>query len=203
MSKAVELTGMRFGRLVVISKTRSKSGRVAWNCKCDCGNETTPLTTELLKGRTQSCGCLHNDSMSEKFKKHGQYSTRLYKIWSNMIQRCGNPKSDSYYLYGEKGVTVCEEWKDFTSFYGWAIANGYCDSLSIDRIENSKGYCPENCRWATPQQQTDNRGCTRYVTFNGKTQTLKRWAEETGIPYKNLLWRIQKGWSAERALTTK
>lgn len=203
MSKAVDLTGMRFGRLTVISKTRSNSGRVAWMCKCDCGNETAPMTTELLKGRTQSCGCLHSENIGNASRKHGQYKTRLYRIWGNMIQRCSNPKNDNYHLYGAKGVSVCDEWKDFAVFSKWAMENGYSDSLSIDRIETDKGYFPENCRWATPQEQTDNRECTRYVSFNGKTQTLKRWAEETGIAYKNLLWRIDHGWPIEKALSMK
>lgn len=203
MSKAIDLTGMRFGRLTVVSKTRSKSGRVAWKCKCDCGNESIPLTTDLIKNRIQSCGCYHKDRTSEIFKKHGQYKTRLYRIWGNMIQRCSNPKNDNYHLYGAKGVSVCDEWKDFASFCKWAIENGYADNLSIDRKENDKGYSPDNCRWATPQEQTDNRDCTQIISFNGKTQTLKRWSEETGIPYKNLLWRIRHGWSIEKALTTK
>ena len=120
-----------------------------------------------------------------------------------MIQRCSNPKNNAYLMYGAKGVSVCAEWKVFNAFCKWAMSNGYKDGLSIDRIDNSKGYAPENCRWATPQEQTDNRGCVRYVSFNGKTQTIKKWAEETGIPYDRLSWRIRKGWPAEKALTTK
>lgn len=202
MSRAMDLTGKRFGRLSVISKTR-KYGRVAWVCKCDCGNETTTLTTELLRGRTKSCGCLHREIVGSTFRKHGQHGTRLYRIWSNMIQRCNNPKNDNYHLYGAKGISVCDEWKDFSAFCKWATENGYSDDLSIDRIETGKGYSPENCRWATAQEQTDNRECTRLISFDGRTQTLKRWAEETGIPYKNLLWRIDHGWPIEKALTTK
>jgi hypothetical protein len=120
-----------------------------------------------------------------------------------MIQRCSNPKHDSYSLYGAKGVIVCDEWKNFAAFSKWAMENGYTDSLSIDRIKNDKGYSPENCRWATPQEQTDNRECSIYLSFNGKRQTLKEWSEETGIPYKNLLWRIRHGWTTEKALTKK
>lgn len=203
MSKTIDLTGMRFGRLLVIGKTRSKSGRVAWVCICDCGNETTPLTNCLLNGRSKSCGCLHKEITGNTHRKHGQYNTRLYRIWSNMRQRCSNPKNDNYHLYGAKGVSVCDEWKDFAVFSKWAMQNGYADNLSVDRIETDKDYCPENCRWATPQEQTDNRKCTRYVSFNGKTQTLKRWSEETGISYKVLLWRVSHGWTAKKALTTK
>ena len=203
MSKAIDLIGMRFGRLSVIGKTRIIGGRVAWVCKCDCGNKTTTLTTELLRGRTKSCGCYQKERASAANKTHGHSGTRLYRIWSNMIQRCSNPKNDNYHLYGAKGIAVCDEWKEFETFGKWALENGYTDALSIDRIDNSKGYSPDNCRWATPQEQTDNRDCTQLVSYNGKTQTLNRWAEETGIPYRKLLWRIHQGWPIERALTTK
>lgn len=203
MSQAIDLMGMRFGRLSVIAKTRINGCRVAWVCKCDCGNETTTLTTELLRGRTKSCGCYHNEKFGDAVRKHGQYKTRLYRIWGNMLQRCGNQKNDSYSLYGAKGIAVCDEWKEFEAFGKWALENGYTDALSIDRIDNSKGYSPDNCRWATPQEQTDNRGCSVHISFDGKNQTLKRWSEETGIPYRKLLWRINNGWSTEKALTTK
>ena len=144
MSRAVDLTGMRFGRLTVVSKTRSEGGRVAWVCKCDCGNETTPLTNCLLKGRSKSCGCLNHEKFGDRVRKHGQYGTRLYKIWANMIQRCCNPKHGYYHLYGAKGVTVCEEWMHFEAFCNWAMANGYADKLSIDRKDNNEGYYPDN-----------------------------------------------------------
>lgn len=202
MSKEMDLTGLRVGRLTVIAPAGKRGGRRVWQCKCDCGNETSVLTTSLSTGRTKSCGCYQKERASETFKKHGECGTRLYKIWSNMIQRCSNEKNDSFLLYGANGITVCEEWKEFAAFHEWAMANGYGNKLSIDRIDNDKGYSPENCRWATPQEQTDNRKCTIYLSFNGKRQTLKRWSDETGIPYRNLLWRIRKGWSAERALTT-
>jgi hypothetical protein len=106
-------------------------------------------------------------------------------------------------MYGAKGITVCDEWHDFKRFYEWAIATGYSDSLSIDRIDNTKGYSPDNCRWATPQEQTDNRRCCRYIAYNGKSQTIKAWAKETGIHYHTLLSRFDHGWSAEQALTIK
>jgi hypothetical protein len=106
-------------------------------------------------------------------------------------------------MYGAKGITVCDEWHDFKRFYEWAITTGYSDSLSIDRIDNTKGYSPDNCRWATPQEQTDNRRCCRYITYNGKCQTIKAWANETGIHRNTLRERFNRGWSAEQALTIK
>lgn len=201
--KAVDLTGAKVGRLTVIEFAEKKNGRRYWKCKCECGGEIDVLTTSLATGRTASCGCYQREKASQMFKEHGQSGTRLYRIWSNMIQRCTNPKHDWYSRYGENGISVCDEWKRFDAFHSWAMSNGYSDSLSIDRIDNSKGYSPNNCRWATPQEQTDNRECSIYISFNGDSKTLKEWSKDTGIPYKNLLWRIRRGWDAERALTTK
>ena len=197
-----DLTGMRFGRLMVVGLAdRSNTGRIRWECKCDCGNVSKVLTHCLVSGRIVSCGCYQREKVGDMSRTHGQYKTRLHRIWNNMLQRCGNPKNDSYSTYGAKGIAVCDEWKDFENFYEWAMSSGYADNLSIDRIDNSKGYSPDNCHWATPQEQTDNRQCSRYVSHNGKTQTIKAWAKETGIPYQTLLNRFDKGWSVEVALT--
>lgn len=203
MSKAIDLTGKRVGMLTVVGHAERKNGRVAWKCKCDCGNETVVLTTSLATGRTKSCGCYQKKRVSETSKKHGMFGTRLYRIWSNMIQRCENPNNDSFSLYGERGITVCDEWKDFTAFCGWAMSNGYANDLSIDRINNEKGYSPGNCKWSTPQEQTDNRRCTHHITHNGKCQTAKEWSKETGIPYATLLHRIRNKWPTEKILETE
>lgn len=202
MTKLKDLTGKRFGRLTVLGVgERSHDGRFRWKCVCDCGNESNVYASELTSGRTSSCGCYQRDRASATFRSHGMTGTRIYRIWSNMRQRCENPKGDSYSLYGAKGITVCDEWHDFQRFYEWAMTTGYSDSLSIDRKDGAKGYSPDNCRWATPQEQTDNRKCCRYVTYNGKSQTIKAWAKETGIHYHTLLARFDRGWSTERALT--
>jgi hypothetical protein len=120
-----------------------------------------------------------------------------------MRLRCYDEKNIAYNRYGGRGITICDEWKnDVKAFYDWAIANGYKNSLTIDRIDNDGNYCPENCRWATFKEQASNRRSNILVTHNGKTQTMKEWANEVGIPYKVVWARVQKlGWSAERALT--
>ena len=202
--KQLNLTGKRLGKLVVIKTAgKTKNGAYLWQCKCDCGNEIIANVGNLKNGHTKSCGCLRVDRCKTNFTKHGLEHTRLYGIWSDMRLRCYDEKNIAYHRYGGRGITICDEWKnDIKAFYDWAMANGYKDSLTIDRIHNDGNYCPENCRWATVKEQASNRRSNILVTHNGKTQTMKEWANEVGIPYKVVWARVQKlGWSAERALT--
>ena len=202
--KQLNLTGERFGKLVVIKTAgKTKNGAYLWKCKCDCGNEIIANVGNLKNGHTKSCGCLRVDRCKTNFTKHGLEHTRLYGIWSDMRLRCYDEKNIAYHRYGGRGITICDEWKnDVKAFYDWATANGYKDSLTIDRIDNDGNYCPENCRWATVKEQASNRRSNILVTHNGKTQTTKKWANEVGTPYKVVWARMQKlGWSAERALT--
>lgn len=149
MGRFADLTGRRFGRLTALERTGNDSnGRAIWRCRCDCGNEKEILAASLVHGFTKSCGCL----------RHGQSKTRLYHIWAHMIQRCEDPKSNKFHLYGGRGISVCEEWrKDFMAFRTWALENGYTDNLSIDRIDSNGNYEPSNCRWATASEQNRNR----------------------------------------------
>lgn len=133
---------------------------------------------------------------------HGMYGTPEYTAWANMLYRCNTPTARNYALYGGRGITVCPEWHQFEAFYA---DMGLRPSMrhSLDRIDNAKGYSPENCRWATAREQTNNRRCTRRVSFNGIVRPLSEWADELGVPYDFLIDRIGKyGWSIERAFTT-
>lgn len=127
---------------------------------------------------------------------------RLYGIWLNMRRRCVDAKQPNFSHYGGKGITVCEEWlHNYKAFYDWSISNGYTDELTIDRIDNNKGYSPENCRWADMKTQQNNRSYNKLLTYNGKTQNVKEWAEELGINYKTLWNRLfTYKWSIEKAL---
>lgn len=128
--------------------------------------------------------------------------TRLHKIWASMIERCEYKKHQYYANYGGRGITVCDEWHKYTAFRDWAIEHGYSDSLTIDRIDNGKGYEPDNCRWATMKEQQNNKRSNRFVWLNGVGHTISEWAKITGIGKTTIRMRLEKGWSDKDALTT-
>ena len=196
-----DLIGRKFGRLTVIERVANNNhGNARWLCKCDCGNETIVITSDLNSGHTRSCGCLHLETVKANGKTHGLSNTHLFRIWCDMRKRCTNPNQKHYHRYGGRGITVCEEWQSFELFYKWAMANGYQDNLTIDRIDNNGNYEPNNCRWSTQKEQQNNRSTNKLITFDGETLNLTQWSEKTGISYRKLVDRLGKlNWSVERA----
>lgn len=192
MPNAIPMLGKRFGRLVVVEESgRDKHGNVLWVCKCDCGNLTMPIIgSSLRSGNTRSCGCIS----VERSTKHGKKQTRLYNIWCCMKQRCYNENHKWFSRYGGRGIAVCEEWKNsFEAFYEWSVANGYSDQLTIDRKDNNRGYCPDNCRWANRVQQCNNKSDVRLVEHGGEIKSLAQLAKEYGIKYQTVYQRYQRG----------
>lgn len=145
---------------------------------------------------------LWKETMKRVHTTHGGSKTRLFRIWQYMKKRCYNKHAINYDRYGGRGITVCQEWRDsFETFRDWAIANGYHESLSIDRIDNDGPYSPENCRWATVKEQGNNRRSTHLVTYNGETHSIKEWSEITGIAKSTIGNRLKAGRTPEEALT--
>ena len=204
MGKHIDLTGKKFSRLYVTGNfVLTKQGRRKWECRCDCGKTTWVVASNLISGKTKSCGCLNEEVKSRTHTKHGMSNSRLYNIWSNMKSRCECKTNDAYGLYGARGIFVCEEWHDFEKFKNWANQNGYSDNLTIDRIDSNGNYCPENCRWATAKEQGNNTRSCRKITYNGKTKTMRGWEEEMGLSKGIIYWRLKHGWSEQKAIETK
>lgn len=204
--RSVDLIGQRFGRLVVEEKAYKDTNQ-HWKCLCDCGNVIYPTTGNLRSGNTKSCGCVAKERISQINKKHGLRHTRLYSIWVNMRGRCYNKNNNRYNSYGGKGIVVCDEWQGdqgFQNFYDWAIQSGYKDSLTLERMDNSKNYCPSNCKWATMKEQQNHRTNNHYVTINGITKSFKEWCDsgEYDVSYSTAKTRLTRGWKDIDAITT-
>lgn len=200
--RVIDLTGRRFGRLVVRERSGSVrgSGNAAWRCHCDCGREKRVNSRDLLAGHVASCGCYSVELLVARSRTHGMRGSRTYASWVSMRQRCGNPGSPSYADYGGRGIKVCDRWQSFERFY--ADMGERPEGCSLDRIDVDGDYEPGNCRWADATTQVRNTRATRRITHDGATRPLAEWAERTGLPYGVLYDRLRHGWSVAATLTT-
>lgn len=210
IGKFIDLTGQKFGRLTVLHISENyyvhkESGNRLrrWICKCECGNIIETTTSLLLSGESKSCGCLRKEMLKKSLTKHGDYKTRLYDIYRNMKNRCLSNTCTNYNNYGGRGISVCAEWIDsYINFKNWALQNGYSENLTLDRIDVNGDYCPENCRWVDDIAQMNNTRHNKYLTYDGKTQSLSNWAREYGMNRKTLTARLNRGMNIEEALNT-
>lgn len=193
-SRSRDLTGMQFGRLTVLERRGSKDRQRMWLCRCSCGNERAMSTTRLLTKNRKSCGCIAADKARNRTKHGCARAGKLtpeFRTWVAMRERCTSQSHSAYPQYGGAGVRVCERWSEFQNFLS-DMGPKPSPKHSIDRIDNTKGYSPENCRWATRIQQNNNTQRNRMVTFQGVTKTMAEWARELGVNYYALRGRLNR-----------
>lgn len=191
--------GQRFGRWLVLEA--SAGAKVV--CRCDCGTERSVLKNSLKQGRSRSCGCIAVEINAARARKHGCGASdkKLLDVYHSMLARCNKPTHAAYKNYGGRGIQVCERWLSSPLAF-FADMAPRPDGAHLDRINNDKGYSPDNCRWATPQQNKRNRRITTYLTCNGETLSTSDWADRSGISARQILDRVRAGWSAEKAIFT-
>lgn len=203
--RAKNIKGQRFGRLVALGPIKQDDRcRVWWFCKCDCGNTTTIIASDLSHNGTKSCGCITRERLKTRNTTHGLRYSRFYNIWCGIIQRCTNPNDKAYHNYGGRGIYICDKWRDsFEEFYKFVktLPNHNNTNYSLDRIDNDDGYKPGNIHFATATEQSRNCRTNRLVTYQNTTKCLTAWAEEFSINPETLAGRLDKGWGIEKALT--
>lgn len=192
------------GRLTQVgsSFTFNKWGHKKAVFKCSCGNMVVVETTQVTRGHSLSCGCFKSEKIIKTHTTHGmsinsKVSTE-YGSWASMKQRCLNPKNKNWVNYGGRGIKICENWLNFDNFLS---DMGRCPpKMTLDRIDNNKGYSPDNCRWATTKTQSRNKRNNRILTFNNRSMIITDWAQEVGISVKVMMGRLKLGWSHEEII---
>jgi hypothetical protein len=186
----IDLTGQRFGSLVVIVAFGRYRRETVWECQCDCGKVAHAVASKLRTGRKRSCGCLQLATFAAGNPTHGLSNSREYKIWKSMLRRCIAKTGRHYRHYGSRGITVCQRWRQFVAFYA-DMGPRPSPKHSIERKNNDVGYSPENCVWATRTEQMRNTRNSRTIECYGQTRTLAEWSEVLGIHYGTLRNRLR------------
>lgn len=197
--RLIDITGQVFGLWTVLRQDGNRpEGGALFLARCQCGTEKRVLGADLRRGQSTNCGCEARKRLGDATRTHGEAGTRLHRIWKSMRARCLRPTYPGYARYGGRGITICEGWSKYEVFRDWAVANGYRDDLSIDRVDNNKGYYPQNCRWATHKTQSRNRN---FVALTSDGRPGPEVAEENGIPVTTYNQRRFDGWSVDDAAT--
>lgn len=204
-NSAKNITGHRFGQLLVLGPIGRQRDCIVWLCNCDCGSLVGANGRLLRSGKTRSCGCLQKRIAADRMTIHGMYGSKNYVIWISIIKRCTNPNSQSFADYGGRGISIHDKWRhDFMAFqdYVAGLPNHGESGYTLDRIDNDGSYVPGNIKWSTRKEQCRNTRRNIVLTHNGKTQCVAAWAEELRISASTIHHRLYAGWDVERALTT-
>ncbi len=210
----LDLSGQKFGRLTVVQLAGFTSFpcepdhlKPVWVCQCDCGAIKRVLGASLRNGKTLSCGCLNLELTSSRSLTHGwsgwsRPEHRLYGMWKSMKSRCRNPRHKNWARYGGRGIKVCTRWLDFQKFLD-DMEDSWREGLTLERIDNDKGYFKTNCRWATRREQSNNGHHNRQLTVDGITLTLAQWERQRGFRRGVISQRLNTmGWTPEAAVKT-
>lgn len=199
MGKLIDLTGKRYGRLIVLKRAKDNDchNKPRWLCKCDCGNVLEVSGASLKSGNTKSCGCLNRDLLT----KHGRSGQRIYHVWRNMISRCYRATDQHWKDYGARGIKVCDAWKNsMEEFIKWAEQSGYESHLTIDRIDVDGDYTPENCRWADVKTQNNNKRSSVRIEYKGGVYSLAEFARATNLSKSVVFKRYKAGYTPEEII---
>lgn len=186
--------GQRYGRLTAVTFGGDRGGIRHWICRCDCGRWRVVISRHLTSGAIQTCGCSRGNTT-----RIGKLSRRA---WQSMKSRCLKPERKDYKDYGARGISICDRWMDFENFFA-DMGGPPTTRHSLERIDNSRGYGPDNCKWATRKEQNRNKRSNRLLSYDGKTQCLSAWSDEYGIGTSTIMKRIKLGWTVDRALSQK
>lgn len=200
-NRFTNLAGREYGRLTVVSLAgqRPRSGESLWACRCVCGTEKVVSTGKLQSGNTRSCGCLHDEMASARWRTHGQKKHHLYETWSGMRKRCNNAASAIYRHYGGRGIEVCDRWNDFALFLA-DMEPTWAPGLSLDRIDVNGNYEPSNVRWATKTEQANNRRDNIVMVTPEGQKTICLAAREAGLSFHTVYARRERGWPDDKLL---
>lgn len=190
-----DMAGKKFGRLIVISFNGKKDTKAYWGCECECGKKVTIHGSLLRKGSTKSCGCLQIDTAT----KHGLSYHPLYRTWYMMVSRCHDKSNKAYKWYGEIGISVCDEWRESLSTFIKDMGSRP-KGMSLDRINGTKSYSKDNCKWSSDSEQQNNRRNNTWFEYNGKTYNRKQLCDILGIKYATVAKRLSRGKSMSEAL---
>ena len=198
-----DLTGLRFGRLLVLSKHTKTDQNIPgtlWLCKCDCGKVSIKKRLCLVTNTSKSCGCLSLELLLKNATKHGKSQTAEYRVWQDMKARCYNKTKNNYSSYGGRGITVCDRWRDSFENFIKDVGIRPSEKHSLERVNNDGNYEPSNVRWATGIEQSNNTRSNRVIVYKNKKMTVAQAAREFGIDHELLRSRLKRGWSPTKAI---
>jgi hypothetical protein len=198
--RILDLAGQRFTRWFVVGFNSVSRHKTWWLCRCDCGLEKLVDACSLRTGKSQSCGCYRSEATTRRMMKHGKAYHPLYSCWKDMLTRCYKPNHKHFKSYGGRGIKVCERWHKCANFIE-DMGPKPSARHTLERIDNSKGYEPGNCKWATRIEQANNTRTCRMINLHGETRTLSSWCHQLGFGVSTIRWRMDHGMNAEEAFS--